>query len=332
MKGHYSIILMISFLLIGVVGSLIFISYSDASMEELLIQDVEKRLDAVVESKAEQVLNFVDELKVEFDKLYNEELFVRFLRLSSDDPDYNETFHEVLRWLDEGEFFGVGMSNREGIVAAADRRLFIGLDFSEVKSTKDIVSKGKAYSTFPEIGNAEVGLTYGERIDDPETGEFLGHWGILVQIEELRQSLGAVDEIGETAEIYLVSDEFLLLTPSRFLSGKNKGVLLQVIDTENAKKCFNESSIGHNVEIFLDYRGEEVLGVHREIPGAHWCLLMQVDKSEVIDRPLGRLILKNILFSLIGIIILSLIGLFIGKSLDKKGHRSVYPRKVGGKK
>ena len=81
-----------------------------------------------------------------------------------------------------------------------------------------------------------------------------------------RMRTAAIDNIfvnrsglGETGEVYIVSDQFLMLSESRFFEN---AVYQQKVDTLGVQKCFNE--------------GEEYLGFYpdyRDIPiyGSSYC-------------------------------------------------------------
>ncbi|MGH1566096.1 MAG: HAMP domain-containing protein [Nitrosopumilus sp.] len=105
-----------------------------------------------------------------------------------------------------------------------------------------------------------------------------------------RMRTAAIDNIlvnrsglGETGEVYIVSDQFLMLSESRFFEN---AVYQQKVDTLGVQKCFNE--------------GEEYLGFYpdyRDIPiyGSSYCaddlgivLLVEIDQAEV-EKPINIL-------------------------------------------
>ncbi|MCH8945828.1 MAG: cache domain-containing protein [Nanoarchaeota archaeon] len=166
-------------------------------------------------------------------------------------------------------------------------------------------------------------------------GEFLGIVIIKMGLETLAEITTDRTGLGETGEIYLINKESLLVTPSRFLRGKNQGVLTQVVDTENARKCFEglelfgvfddeelkEHSKTSGGTIFRDYRGEAVIGVHSHVLGQTWCLLAQIDKSEVLGQAKITLLVISVVIILITSILVSLIAVFIGKSFERGKKR-----------
>ena len=158
--------------------------------------------------------------------------------------------------------------------------------------------------------------------------EFLGVVIIKLIPEGLKKITTDRAGFKETEEVYIVNKEGYMTTPSRFL-GDEGGTLVQKVDTENSKNCFEgvemfgsdieklEKHERENFISFLNYRGEDVFGVHKHLLEIDSCVLVEIDKKEVL-APLKRYIKNQIIISTLVFIILSLIGFFIGRFLDKK--------------
>ena len=81
----------------------------------------------------------------------------------------------------------------------------------------------------------------------------------------------------KTSEIYLVNEERLMVTPSRFVED---AVLKQKIDTEPIKKCFEE-----NLEIngiYKNYLGKEVVGASMCLKDGGLTLVVEIEKDELL--------------------------------------------------
>ena len=155
-----------------------------------------------------------------------------------------------------------------------------------------------------------------------EGDNLLGYIGLIDDADKIFKITEDTENLGETGESYLINDEKLLISPSR---NSDFDILIQSIDTENAQHCFDEAP-GHSREVivtsFFDYRGEVVLGAHRRINGTKWCLLIEIDKEEAINAPLKSNLKKRILTYFIFVVILTLIGFFVGKYFEKKNIES----------
>jgi methyl-accepting chemotaxis protein len=111
----------------------------------------------------------------------------------------------------------------------------------------------------------------------------IGDEAIGVVISRMRTA--AIDNIllnrsglGESGEIYIVNDNFLMLSESRFMENT---IFTQEVDTIAVQKCFNEG---------IDYEG--LYPDYREIPiyGSSYCaddlgfvLLAEIDEAETIQ-------------------------------------------------
>ncbi len=101
--------------------------------------------------------------------------------------------------------------------------------------------------------------------------------------------------LGETGEIYLINKDGYMITSSRFLEDT---FLNQKVNTENANACLadlkklkedklvpNNSHVhkdNMSIGFFNDYRGVYVLGAYYPSNEISWCLLAEIDESEVM--------------------------------------------------
>ena len=156
-----------------------------------------------------------------------------------------------------------------------------------------------------------------------DNGKLLGVIILKFGLNELFDITLDREGLGETGETFIVNEEELLVTPSKFLKGEEKGVFVQTIETGDTANCFDETIRGHSeknepVIYFLDYRGEEVIGTHREVSDVEWCLIIKIDKNEALDVILKNYIIRQIVVGLILVLVLTLIGFFTGKYFEKK--------------
>jgi class 3 adenylate cyclase len=132
-----------------------------------------------------------------------------------------------------------------------------------------------------------------------------------------RMRTAAIDNIldnrsglGETGEVYIVNNDFLMLSESRFFEN---AVFQQQVDTVAVQKCFNE--------------GEEYVGFYsdyREIPiyGSSYCaqdlgivLLAEMDEKELV-APIKILQTRILLTSLLIIILVGVVAYFAAESIS----------------
>lgn len=143
------------------------------------------------------------------------------------------------------------------------------------------------------------------------------------ELEELNAILLDKTGLGETGETYLINKDSYAITS---LLHVEDAVLKQKIDSINSRNCLGAlddsmeiqgEHVGHEaIEVFLDYRGEKVIGAHAPIPGTGWCLLAEIDEAEVLGKQ-RKLFQKVSLTIIIAILIITILfGLIIGKFVD----------------
>jgi len=117
--------------------------------------------------------------------------------------------------------------------------------------------------------------------------------------------------LGETGEVYIVNDKYLMLSESRFYEGT---VFKQKVNTIGVEKCFNE--------------GEDYLGFYEDyreimIYGSTYCaddlgivLLAEIDKSEV-EKPIDILQERILQTGIVIMIIMGIAAFLVSKSLSR---------------
>ncbi len=133
------------------------------------------------------------------------------------------------------------------------------------------------------------------------SGQYASYLGAKTQGQGRRESF----------EIYLVNQNKLFLTESRFI--KN-AVLNQIVNTKAVNACLNS-----NIEttgFYKDYRGIEVAGASMCFPKQKWVLLAEIDASEAL-APIHHLLTRMIIGGLIVIILMILSLLLILRYIIK---------------
>jgi len=144
----------------------------------------------------------------------------------------------------------------------------------------------------------------------------IGDEAIGVLISRMRTA--AIDSIllnrsglGESGEIYIVNNNFLMLSESRFIENT---IFKQKVDTLGVQKCFNE---GIDYEgLYPDYRGILIYGSSYCANDLGFVLLAEIDEAETI-QPI--LILQERIFQT-GLVIttgMAIIAFIISRTLSK---------------
>ncbi len=329
-----SLIFMNSFLIISLIVSVIFSGYSIYTYNNVLKENINNNLETIVDFEASHIGQYAD-LKKQRARDFSSDGFIKAqlieLYAGKDISEIDKILYYYIENkkmpLDKDIYEIYILDIKGDIVAEIGHEEEYEREEEEKSEFHEdpLYVKGKDNPYFTSILYDEEFEAKGFAVSAPilDEGKLLGVIILKISLNSLSEITTDRTGLGETGETYLVNEEKFLVTPSRFLRGEEKGVLVQKIDTEHSRACFNESIIGHSerdepVTSFLNYHGEIAFGTHREIPETKWCLLVEINKSEVLDDPLRNYIIRQIIFGLIIILIFSLIGYFIGKYFDKK--------------
>ena len=116
--------------------------------------------------------------------------------------------------------------------------------------------------------------------------------------------------LGKTGEVYIVNDDYTLISESRFLKNTTFN---QKVDTLPVRKCFEEGK--EILDFYPDYRDVKIFGSSYCAKDLGFVLLAEIDESETIE-PI--LILQDRIF-LTGLVITMVMGVvtfFLSKSIS----------------
>lgn len=108
-------------------------------------------------------------------------------------------------------------------------------------------------------------------------GVLIGHVNPLRISEIMLQRAG----LGETGETYLVGQDFLMRSDSRFV--QESAVLKNRVETTSSRDALAGQS---NCKIVRDYRNKKVLSAYTPVEiseGIRWALIAEIDKSEALN-------------------------------------------------
>jgi len=132
-----------------------------------------------------------------------------------------------------------------------------------------------------------------------------------MRTESLDSILANRSGLGETGEVYIVSDGFLMLSESRFI---DSAIFKQKVDTIPVQKCFREGE--EFTGFYPDYRKIPIYGSSYCANDLGFVLLAEIDEAEII-QPI--LVLQNRIFQtgLIITVIMTIIAFILSKSLSR---------------
>ena len=211
--------------------------------------------------------------------------------------------------------FSIGFEDVKIIGANGKVFFSLGADSNEDYSNDPIFKRGQI-EPFIEFEPAESGKKMivispifandSKKGDDPI--------GVIIS----RMRTASIDNIlisrsglGETGEVYIVNEKFLMLSESRFFEN---AVFEQKVDTFPVQKCFNEGE--EYIGFYNDYRGIPIFGSSYCADDLGIILLAEIDESEV-EKPIMILQERILETGIIITLVMGIVAFVISKSLSR---------------
>lgn len=148
-------------------------------------------------------------------------------------------------------------------------------------------------------------------IVDPETGETIAVLVFQMPIDEINRIMQTHSGLGESGETYIVGEDNLLRSDSRF---SEETTLLELeIDTESSRAALSGKS---GTQVIDDYRGVTVLSSYAplDVAGVNWAVIAEIDESEVLASSQSLLVTTSVIV-VIAAIVVAVIGYFLASQI-----------------
>jgi len=167
------------------------------------------------------------------------------------------------------------------------------IKFEPSESGKKLVVVSPIFANDSKIGDEPIGVIISKMRTASIDNIFLNRSGL-----------------GETGEVYIVNDDYLMLSESRFFED---AVFQQKVDTIAVQKCFNEEE--DHVGFYPDYRDIPIYGSSFCAPEFGIVLLAEIDEKELVE-PIKILQSRILLTSLLITMLMGLVAYFAAESLS----------------
>ncbi|MBF8435877.1 methyl-accepting chemotaxis protein [Halanaerobiaceae bacterium Z-7014] len=322
-KGlSFSVKLIVMFLLISLIPVLIISYLSLNNASDNLEEEIFLKLESIQSIKHEQINDFFNERLADIEVLSTSMNVYRAMNnlvepyhdngLNS--RQYNNVVSEYEqyfdRYIDLYGYYDLFLIDPDGeIIYTVEAESDLGTNL--VGGSYNDTNLAAAFSQ----GQNEVTLVdyeYYPPSDGPasfiaapiqEDGEFLGVLALQISDEAINNIMSVEEGMGESGEVYLVGEDLLMRSDSRFSSEST--ILEREIDTLAAREAF-AGNAGH--QLIEDYRGISVLSAYDPLmlPGFTWAIIAEIDEAEAfaaIDALQRMIIIIAIVAALIIIII-----------------------------
>jgi HAMP domain-containing protein len=308
--------LFISLLLVGIV-SISIIGYISFYNAQKTLKDVTfSFLQAVSESRKLSIQGTIDFRKeqIAWDA---ENFFIK--QLSSDGDTDNDSIEKIQEQIElifagtnlieqnnhnidslDSLLISINVWDVDGVIVAST-----DVDTIRQEIPRDLLlktEKDKPLFLGPEKDEitGESSFLFAHLVTNIEDDKVSGGISLIIKYDILGRIMSNRFGLGETGEVYAINNDYLMVTESRFVED---AILNQKVDTEVSRKCINgESTTG----VYQDYRGVFIVGHAQYIESIDWCLLTEIDETEIFS---GINTLRNLILALGFAILLFIIAL-----------------------
>ncbi len=209
--------------------------------------------------------------------------------------EVDERYHRILSgFADAYQYYDVLIVDVDGnVVASAKKNPEIGANLLKDEKYRDTTlakafDRGKMGLTVTDMEwydgyNGPAQFVAAPIIKESEDAPLLGVLILFMDgtlINDIMQQRPGLKESGET---YLVGQDFLMRSDSRFTTNASEILKLEV-DTNPSRKAINEGVTDYG--IYRDYRGVKVISAFTPIqisPEVRWALIAEIDKAEALS-------------------------------------------------
>ena len=214
------------------------------------------------------------------------------------------------------DFFSILIFDKNGKVMLSNFPKDIGLD----KKESECYFRARKDTFFKDTYIFEPYDVVGISISSPITINGLLVGVVCSKISVMDKMHGVLTNdtgLGETGEVYLINQDGYAISPFRFAEDAFKKIK---IDSEimygylDDIKKYGEKEHQHYPEIYRDYRGVKVLGVHDHIHSTNWGIIAEIDEKEVLE-PLEVMKKILIVMSFLIVFVAWMIGVIMARRI-----------------
>src|SRR3989344_2591356 len=329
MKISYKLILSFLIIVLLSVGSVGFLSFNVAKNN--MEKEALNKLEAVGVLKKDVIISYFTLLKEEIESTSV------FFNIKLNLPIMNEYLNDQLnpKWIQSLQMLDVQLTvmtekkkaiddimltNKDGIIVYASSPLHFNIDVGKrlVNEEAYVNGKEKVYLTdifYNSVTKENSQLIAGPILD--EQGNLMGLVVFELNVETINQLFEERAGLGETGETYIVANDLLMRSQSRFI--KESTILKQKVDTDSVKFGLEGKSGTHTI---LDYRRIPVLSYYsqgglKELFGLNyeWVIISEIDVEEAfssIYHLRNQILLIGLIIALMSI----MFGLYLSRFIS----------------
>lgn len=269
----------------------VFMVFPDGSPAENLKAETFRKLERFRLKKKRDVLKHFKSVHKIASEIKDDKLLLSFFESMVDDEDHDDSASDVLfkqRYVNKyAQFHDILFIDSNGLIFHTVKkesdhlRNIFANEFADTRLSKLLRQQsGEAFVDYEfYIPSQEPAAFF---VYPVERGSASIGWIVLqFSINQINTILTNDKRLGRTDEVYLVNNEMLMLTESRFMG--ESAILKLKVETDAVKAAFEKSG---GREILDDYRGKRVYSAYEkfDVLGASWVIIAEIDEDEVITE------------------------------------------------
>ena len=267
-----------------------FMTIMSFAQRQMLIDTHQEGLQILANEKANLVNTYLESQQEKYSILASMNVFKELAK----DPTNSTRVDEARKRINELKsiFPGIALLSKEGLIIIAESNP-AGTDYSGVPGfPANDESTFRFMPYYDQFRKKDYYGAMGPIYDRVDTTKVIGVIGFDIEIDNV-SSLMEETVDSATNEVYLIDQTGLLLSGSEFIGQGNKaGILIQEVDSEEAKVCLadlkeygQENSIEEHEEKisspYKNYMGDDVFGSHAYVPSIMGCVIAEESVNEV---------------------------------------------------
>jgi hypothetical protein len=274
---------------VGVVCLILLLLQGAGRSEQQIPQTVFDQLERIRSEKKERLTRYFDGIQTTARNVKEDEVMVQFFETfrrgkTSDQEEYELDKYYVEQY---GNFYDILFVDARGYVfhsirKEADYQKNIFTSFlSETRLARRMKQERRdlfvEYEYYPSSDEAAAFFV----VPLSKQAEQLGWFIFQCPINKVNTILTERRGLGRTGEVYLVNQERLMLSDSRFM--EDSTILKLKVDTRAVRKALRD---GVGERVIRDYRGINVFSSFErfELFGTSWVIIAEIDEDEVITE------------------------------------------------
>ncbi len=328
--------LMLLFLLIGVIPLIVIGLISVNTSQEEVREQTYNSIAMMGTQIENNLADFWQEREADINTFVNNNEIYENMNLMIDQTAEGETWdldyfefqvNEIVASMLEANanYEVISLTDPQGRIAYSTEEENLGVDLSAREYFQEVLAGEIMWSKpyYSEILEDNVIALASPVRSEGLEGEIVGTINLEIRTEEIDQIIHrGVEELGATADSYIIDGEGMLLTDTLLGEWAEGAALQESIETElltHIANPINEENFSHRETVeYTDYRGEPVLAQHEIVNYGDSAagLVIEIDQQEIFA---GANQLRNYLLILVvgAAILISVISYFISRRISQ---------------